>query len=684
MSESSSGHLDLNGDPVFDRRWTPRDLLCAILLLVAALLLRARWLDVASLNIDESQSAAHAAYLLGTEQTTFDAPYSPILASEVYRGFAAAFGNYRMFELRVLILVLSFVASMLIYDLVRRHLSMGYALFAGLLFQHLNQYYEGLSANREWFAGLGVLVALYWYILWRDRGPRKRFSSLLGGGLFVGIAILFKDQAVALAPIVACEAILDGRARSWGAKWQTLVCYGAGAAIPVTIYFGIFVARGATDMVLAMHFGFQRQYAASILSGLSWQEIVDLYWEQFYQGLPYRRIFLLAFLAPVVLFVQRLCGAPVPGAAKRVSAALELARPFAIYLVFALIAIQIGTRFFSHYVLFAMPAVAVLATVSLSLFASALRHDKRLAWLILLVPFVFLFDILGVRSHFPLQSLDLSLGGVLFVSGMFLLFTAMWSWRYGIATLGVLGAVSASVLFYCESAKLFLEPHLISELAARRGGYDPERQPSELGDHLKSVTDPDDLIYVWGYKPDVYMFSELEPATQFQIAYLLESLADFRGTLQATYDPDKAQVLIEELRARNPRVIVDACVKSLYGARYRLDGFQQLHDFVTRHYVLAETFQGYDLYVRRTNESDDRNPTSEGGLGAHYLEEADKLLADDPRNIIARSVKGDLLAQAGRYQEAIACYEAILTLVPGAPLMVERLELIKRLSARDD
>lgn len=143
---------------------------------------------------------------------------------------------------------------------------------------------------------------------------------------------------------------------------------------------------------------------------------------------------------------------------------------------------------------------------------------------------------------------------------------------------------------------------------------------------------PEATLFVWGYCPQLYTRSHLRPATRFMTADYLTGrmpksagleydpatphppsswrkfLNDFRDTPDVVFYDTSADIFPrawEYLRAdfarRPPDFIVDTVPSNYrrYG-RYPIENFPFLQSTIERSYTKAASFNGYDIYVRKS------------------------------------------------------------------------------------
>lgn len=126
---------------------------------------------------------------------------------------------------------------------------------------------------------------------------------------------------------------------------------------------------------------------------------------------------------------------------------------------------------------------------------------------------------------------------------------------------------------------------------------------------IRERTAPEERIFVWGYHPEFYLYSERRSASRFVYASFLTGLvpwtniASGRDTAYAIV-PGAMETLLRELDERRPAFFVDCSAgPNRFWQKYPLGKFPALKAFVDAHYVRADPDQfhgqGYDLYILR-------------------------------------------------------------------------------------
>jgi len=540
----------------YDSCWSKHDWLCIAALAAACLAIRVPALDAMWLGVDQQQYLATAAYLHATGQTAFSHPCGPVYTFELYRALAAVFGPYELLPVRVLVLLVAFGMSVLVFLIVRGAVSRAYGLLAGMVFLSYNVFFEGLSANREWFAGPFILLGVYLFLRSAHARPNRAWCWMAVSGLSCGIAAWFKLQALAMTAVVPAALVfrawVDRRPRRTIAH---LTAYTAGLVVAVVLSILPFLAAGTAGDYLAglgktsqdyvvRSGGLPPKLAAS--RGLSPQPQASLgEYIQAFCDHPFPAPLFAAYClgaAWVVGIFVALIRRRRPATSRFFDPTLAV---FVLYLLAAMFAVQLGRRFFPHYFLFMMPSVAVL-------FSLAVR------WVVLM------------------QRTRLARAAVF-------------------AVVAIHPALAAASL-----------PTVVRVLVSR-GIMCGDEKVSLTGavSYLRSHSQSGDRLFVWGWRPELYTFSRLEPASSYTItSYIIQDARVLR-TGRVEIHPQRSRRLMRDLDERQPRFIVDASQCSLamsYRWAYSLEHYPALREYLREHYEYAATRDHCDVYVRRDRD----------------------------------------------------------------------------------
>lgn len=640
---------------------------CILLLALASFWVRIDTWWLPPFNPDEAQYAAHASYLVATNQGPFATPIGPVHGNAVYYSLARFFGIYELAPARALATACLFATAALVYALARRVTTTGFALLAGLIVVCLSGHFEGFAANREWFALPFVLGGIS--CLARSLDDKREGSArwLFASGLLCGLAVLAKDQAACFllpAPLFIVGQLVMGASDQRARHGRRLGALGAGMATAAVMYVLPFALAETWSEHWRYLITFRSLYAGRFGGAASIGERLFELYDQLYAILPFRRIFLVAYFAAA--------GNLVAASNRRGDDSIR--RFLSLFLLAAVLGISAGGRFFPHYFLFLVPPVAVLAAVTLSDLARGTPPAEPR--FILLVFSALLLDVVGVTTRFRVDAGGALVGitlvaivlgfieGLRRVAHLALSFTRM----IGLAAAGLV-ALDLGRLFFLTG----LDP-----LATSQRGRDPIDLPALTG-FLREEVKPEDSLFVWGWRPEIYASARIPAATRFATA--MEISRDVFGALATHAEPPKfdevylSQLLVD-LEKRRPRFIVDAWPRGVHGSRYRIEFYPPLEKYFADHYRLETTLDGCDVYRRFAPGEAPTPAPARADRFAHALREARGLVARRPHDVPALLLLGDLLAQEGQIDEARALYERIRTIYPDWTLAKERLRAL--------
>jgi 4-amino-4-deoxy-L-arabinose transferase-like glycosyltransferase len=580
-----------------------KDVLAIAVLALACLLSRVPSLDRIALNPDESQYEASASYLAATGSSAFAFPYGTPGTVTLYKLIATVFGPYSMFEVRLLVLLICLTMAMLLYELVQRESNRWWGLASGLLFVYFNPSFEGWTANREWFSGLWVLVGILIYALSLRRVSHRRWWMLLAAGVACGMSLWFKRQASFLVLVIPLMLVWESlEERKPAELLRRLLPYVLGGIAATALFLLPFLFHGTLGVYLGSIFEDWSLFVAGneAMTQQMAGDTTDLYAVRLYWGLPHRAILLIAYGFALVCLV----GAGLRLAGKRPRWWPAQDRPivllFAVYLVAALLCVKLGNRFFGHYYLFLLPPVAGLFGFAGHCLGASRRSDA-VRWFGVGFAVLFVVDRVIALRLTPL-------GAVL----------GDWPrsivpWLYLAAGVAIIGyglmrplrraGRTIAALLILELGLLVVQAQLTApppSLPHHPRGF------ARLEARIEALAGPDDLLFVWGWLPEIYSLMRLESASHMTITeYVVE---DYYVTPQGpTINRPMAEMMMDDLRTRKPKFIVDAAKRSWTMVAdgnpwlYRLDQYPEfeLVQLLQTDYDLVGTYDDCDLYVRR-------------------------------------------------------------------------------------
>ena len=122
---------------------------------------------------------------------------------------------------------------------------------------------------------------------------------------------------------------------------------------------------------------------------------------------------------------------------------------------------------------------------------------------------------------------------------------------------------------------------------------------------IQEVTKPDELIWIWGFAPEIYVLAKRDCATRFINCNYLVGLIPWVNVApeldtSAESVPDSWNKLRADLAKSPPVVIVDASVaKYQFWGKYPLSSRPALNKYVQRNYTDLGVYDGFKLYLKK-------------------------------------------------------------------------------------
>ncbi len=261
-----------------------------------------------------------------------------------------------------------------------------------------------------------------------------------------------------------------------------------------------------------------------------------------------------------------------------------------VWFVISYVGMGVGGRFYGHYFFQIIPALCLIGSRGLLLIIASLRERKddmtlrrsarfrRSVIAFLIIGFVFTL----VRFH--TRTVELAA-----------------DWMRGEKS-------QATVNWYHE--KLSREERMVAATvrrlpgnaeAANRVGLEEIRAG---GPRERGIIGPEDYLFVWGYRPEVYYWSGLIPASRFLSTQSLTGIpADvhyFPGDLDHLLDDTataraRAQ-LLEDLEQTQPKYILDEL--GIFNRRLAMKNFPEFQEFLSR-YKRLRRVERFMVYIRK-------------------------------------------------------------------------------------
>lgn len=148
----------------------------------------------------------------------------------------------------------------------------------------------------------------------------------------------------------------------------------------------------------------------------------------------------------------------------------------------------------------------------------------------------------------------------------------------------------------------------LAPLAARKAPHPPADPALRVSAWIKDQSAAEDQIFVWGFNPDIYFYTDRRPASRFVYCTFQTGLIPWTN-IAPEIDTNYARVsgsmdaLLEDLEQHTPRYIVDSSAgPHRHFGKYPLNRFPVLEDWINRHYAEIEGArwgrQGFRLFAR--------------------------------------------------------------------------------------
>ena len=211
-----------------------------------------------------------------------------------------------------------------------------------MLFLHVSQAFEGLTANREWFSFFPFLLGVYVVILAWQRDGRSRWWLWLVAGLLCGSSLWFKRQASFLVLVVPVVLIWQAwiERGSWRRRVRELLPFAGGGILAGVVFVLPFLIHGTADVYVGSLFDDYNLFVVENEARVQAHAggALELFARKLFWNLPHRAIFLVSYLFAGIV----LTGAVLRGLRRRAGWS-GAERPevvlFAVYLAAALVCV---------------------------------------------------------------------------------------------------------------------------------------------------------------------------------------------------------------------------------------------------------------------------------------------------------------------------------------------------------
>jgi len=123
------------------------------------------------------------------------------------------------------------------------------------------------------------------------------------------------------------------------------------------------------------------------------------------------------------------------------------------------------------------------------------------------------------------------------------------------------------------------------------------------GPRTRAVRGPEDYLFVWGYRPEIYYFSGLLPASRYLSTQPLTGVpadvhyfADYRPVLNESKTSQSRAQLLQDLQETRPKYIVDEL--GMFNSDLSINSDPELADFL-KDYKATGPVERFMIYCRR-------------------------------------------------------------------------------------
>jgi len=512
-----------------------------------------------------------------------------------------SFGGH-VITIRLFTITYSIAIALVLYLFGSRLYDKRIGLLAALMFAVFSTTYPHFQAlNTDlmmalpYTAGAYLLVRSRWDVSnSRDKRSPKRWLALAGGAL---IGVAFQINPKAIFDIVFLGAFLIA-SRKWNENEIPFVTDPSRRQPNASYLFAL-----ALVGVIAGSVPFLIQIAAGNSWSFYWAYVWD--WGARYGGYNSATITfvaalksgtnyltlnntLLIALAFVVFSVARQMRKHSNIADQATGAGFKTVLNFRADVVLLLwfassfAGVMVGGRFYGHYFLQIVPSLAVIGARGIVGINSSLKTRgstlRRSALALLVIGFA--FTLVRFHTRGALIAID-------WVRGTTSQSNAVWYHTMRDREERIVAAVVRDMTDENDAADQFgLE-------SIREGG--PRTRPAE---------GPGDYLFVWGYRPEIYYWSGLLPASRFLSTQPLTGVPadvhffgdDYRSLLDSPVTADARRQLVGDLEETQPKYIVDEI--GFFNNHLAILEYPELREFMSEYKPLGATGRFF-IYRRR-------------------------------------------------------------------------------------
>jgi hypothetical protein len=410
---------------------------------------------------------------------------------------------------------------------------------------------DGIAYNAETpvnlFALASLTCALHGWSSSDRVADRSRVRWLAFAGLFASCAALSKQigalQAIAIAAGVLALAV-GHPTLSRAERVRMLAGFCGAAAVPAVLIVGWFALHGALHDLYYYVVAYNRDIYMQPVRGVSRS------WD-YKQWLETRTIEVGLTVAALAWGLSQVWAARSPRTSFREALWIASFPLTVTLLAFAgIIGARASLRDFDHYYWIAVPWLGLLAGLMAEKSAPAVRDASRLQQV-------------GYCASLLLP--------------LMLASEVAWSMR------------SSHLTAWSGQKRAIVAVQL----------HDREPSPCRL---IQEHTGPDDTIFVWGFRAELYVTCKRRPASRYVFTSFVAGYVPWDGSTtkqqeDARVVPGSRAILLSELEANKPPIIVDSG-RSL-GERFMIR-YDELSSYLNAHYRLLQIIDGDFIFVRKS------------------------------------------------------------------------------------
>ncbi|MFC1740447.1 hypothetical protein ACFL0N_03070 [Pseudomonadota bacterium] len=539
-------------------------------------------------NTDEAWYAAAAVYNNAHDLSPFGSDNNAMAYTiQLYQYSALIGGNYSKSFVDFVTLIISIIITSGIFLMINGRIGIFAALIASVLFIFVNTGFEGLTSNREWLSVIFIFIAVLLLKTWPFLTYREFKHRVIYCGFLVAFAFVMKSQSIPFLALVPALAFL------WMVKckmkksdtfrillWYMLALL-LGFCLALTPYF----LNGSVEFYIAHIFGQLFNYGIknTIQDGGNWVSGVKMLIGYSWINTNPTSIFTgLASISCVYQLITLHRGLKSHSSNEDIGPASTITVSF----ILSMVCVIGGSRYVDHYYLLMLPFGIPLTIITIESLASEREGTAFLFKMFILVTIAIhaLWSAMrGVDNQF-ISFIALLISVVITSVAYYNRDKSLNGWLF-----------HSFCLMYCMVFGTLLL-HEYHEFNPSKSTVQAEMQ--NVVATISGQSRPTDELFVWGWKPRLYVATGLIPATQY--VSVAELVQDLNKSSKAEGKSAAMHQLISQLKLNQPKFLIDASRQSYTHSTkeiYSLSNYTQVHSFIMANYVLEGEYDDFFLYV---------------------------------------------------------------------------------------